>query len=104
VVTKRVGDDPKYLQQKNDCGLSATPSSANTKVVIYPNPGTGVFRCMQNGQPVIAQEAVIFNASGVRITHFINTQQFTISSLPAGMYFYTLKIDKVTYKGKLVKM
>lgn len=104
VVTKRVGDDLQYLQQKNACGLSAVPASSDTKVVIYPNPGTGVFRCMQNGQPVLAQEAVIFNASGVRITQFTNTRQFTISSLPAGMYFYTLKIDKVTYKGKLIKI
>jgi|GEM_PF-927065 len=104
VVTKRVGDDPQYLLQKNACGLSATPVSSDTRVVIYPNPGTGVFRCMQNGEPVLAQEAVIFNASGVQLTHFTNTQQFNITSLPAGMYFYTLKIDKVTYKGKLVKM
>ncbi|HOZ77532.1 MAG TPA: T9SS type A sorting domain-containing protein [Ferruginibacter sp.] len=104
VVTKRVGDDKQYLQQKNACGLSATPASSDIRVVIYPNPGTGVFRCLQNGEPVLAQEAVIFNASGVRMTQFTNTQQFNISSLPAGIYFYTLKIDKVTYKGKLVKM
>lgn len=104
VVTKRVGDDPQYLLQKNACGLSATPASTDTRVIIYPNPGTGIFRCMQNGEPVIASEAVIFNASGVRMTSFVNTQQFNISTLPAGMYFYTLVIDKVAYKGKLVKM
>jgi hypothetical protein len=104
VITKRIGDDPKYLLQKNSCGLTATPASSDTKVIIYPNPGTGAFRCMQNGEPVIAQEAAVFNASGARMANFTNTQQFNISTLPAGMYFYTLVIDKVTYKGKLVKM
>ncbi len=104
VVTKRLGDDTQYLQQKSSCGLSATPASSDTKVVVYPNPSTGIFRCMLNGEPVIAQEVVVHNVSGARMAIFTNTQQFNISSLPAGMYFYTLVVDKVIYKGKLVKM
>lgn len=104
VVTKRIGDDLQYLLQKSTCSLSATPASSSAKVIIYPNPGTGVFRCMLNGEPVIAQEAIVFNASGLRMANFTNTQQFNISTLPPGVYFYTLVIDKVTYKGKLVKM
>jgi hypothetical protein len=59
---------------------------------------------MQNGEPVIAEEVNVFSASGLRMVSFTNTQQFNISSLPAGMYFYNLVINKVAYKGKLVKM
>lgn len=103
-VTKRLGDDEEYLKQKASCAAAATPVSTDTKVVVYPNPGTGIFKCMQNGQPVVAEEVNVLNASGLRAAIFSNTQQFNISSLPAGMYFYTLTINKVVYKGKLVKM
>lgn len=103
-VSKRIGDDSRYLLQKSNCGLSATPASSGAKVVIFPNPGTGAFKCLQNGQPVVVEQATIFNASGTLMATFTNTQQFNISSLPAGVYFYTVVIDRVPYKGKLVKM
>jgi hypothetical protein len=103
-ITKRLGDDEEYLRQKTACATGATPVSTDTKVIIYPNPGTGIFKCMQNGGPVIAEEVNVFNASGLRMANFTNTQQFNISSLPAGMYFYALLINKVVYKGKLLKM
>ena len=104
IITKRLGDDAEYLKQKTICTTGATPASSSTKVIIYPNPGTGTFKCMQNGVPVIAEEINVYNASGLRMINFTNTQQFTISTLPAGMYFYTLVINKIAYKGKLVKI
>lgn len=103
-TTRRIGDDENYIRQKTFCATGATPADPNTKVIIYPNPGNGIFRCMQNSQPVTAEEVSVFNSSGVRVANFINTQQFNISNLSAGMYFYTLVINKVAYKGKLVKM
>lgn len=104
IVTKRLGDDEDYVKLKTACATGATPASTDTKVIIYPNPGTGIFKCMQNGEPVIAGEVMVVNASGLRMAGFTNTQQFNISSLPSGMYFYTLIINKVAYKGKLVKI
>lgn len=104
VLTKRLGDDTQYMQQKNACGTGAAPAGIDTKVVIYPNPGTGIFRCMQNSEPVIAEEVSVCNASGMRVANFTNTQQFNISTLSPGMYFYTLVINKIAYKGKLVKI
>ena len=103
-ITKRLGDDEEYIKQKTACATGATPVSTDTKVIVYPNPGTGAFKCMQNGNPLTAEEVRVFNVSGLRMADFTNTQQFNISSLPAGMYFYTLLINKVVYKGKLVKM
>ncbi len=104
IITKRLGDNTEYLKQKTACSTSATPVSTDTKVIIYPNPGTGVFKCMQNGEPVLAEEIYVFNAAGLRMANFTNTQQFNISTLPPGIYFYTLLINKIAYKGKLLKM
>ncbi len=103
-TTRRIGEDEDYIRQKTFCATGATPADLSTKVIIYPNPGSGIFKCMQNGQPVIAEQVSVFNSAGLRMTYFNNTQQFNISNLPAGMYFYTLVINKITYKGKLVKM
>jgi len=94
----------QWYARKASAPSGAVPASTDTKVIIYPNPGTGVFKCMQNGGPVVAEEITVINASGLRMSHFSNTQQFNISNLPAGMYFYTLMINKVAYKGKVVKM
>lgn len=103
-IRKRIGDDPAYLSQKTACATGATPADPSTKVLLYPNPGTGLFRCIQNGQPVLAEEIGIHNISGMRLANFKNTQLFNIAALPSGMYFYTLLINKVAYKGKLVKL
>lgn len=103
--TRRIGDDMMYLQQKTSCATgAAVPADPSTKVVVYPNPGTGLFRCMQNGIPAVAEEVQVSNASGARVAGFVHTQEFNISSLPAGVYFYSISINRVMYKGKLVKM
>jgi len=103
VVSRRIGDDPLYLAEKTACATGAA-QDPSTKVLLYPNPGTGLFKCMQNGQPVIAEEVSIHNVAGLRMANFANTQQFNIEILPPGMYFYTLLINKIAYKGKLVKI
>ncbi len=104
VVTRRMADDPAYLAQKVACATGAAIVEPSAKVLLYPNPGTGLFKCMQNGQPVIAEEVSIHNVSGFKLANFANTQQFSIAALPPGMYFYTLLINKIAYKGKLVKI
>lgn len=103
-VTKRLGDDAAYLAEITACATGAVAADPETKVLVYPNPGTGLFKCMQNGQPVLAEEVIISNVSGARLAVFTNTQQFNISNLPPAMYFYTLVINKIASKGKLVKM
>jgi hypothetical protein len=103
-ISKRLSDDPAYLVQKTACATGAVAVEPSTNVVVYPNPGSGLFKCMQNGQPVLAEEISIHNVSGMRMANFTNTQQFNISSLPSGMYFYSMMISKTAYKGKLVKM
>ncbi|MBL0356775.1 MAG: T9SS type A sorting domain-containing protein [Chitinophagaceae bacterium] len=104
MITKRIGDDPVYIRQKTACATGATTVDASTKVLLYPNPGTGLFKCTQNGEPVIAEEINVHNVTGIRMANFTNTQQFNIAALPPGVYFYTLLINKSVYKGKLVKI
>lgn len=104
MLTKRIGDDPAYIRQKTACATGATPVDMEAKVVLYPNPGTGLFKCMQNGGAVLAEEISVHSVTGIRMANFTNTQQFSIAALPAGVYFYTLVINKTAFKGKLVKI
>lgn len=103
IVTKRIGDDPEYLKQKIACITGAAPIDPVEKTILYPNPGTGLFKCMQNDEPVLVEEITLYNVSGLKVASFANTQQFNIYNLPAGLYFYSILINKISYKGKLVK-
>ncbi len=84
--------------------VPGVPAAGKAQAIIYPNPGTGIFKCMQNRAMILADEITIFSVSGARLANFFNTQQFDISFLPAGMYFYTMTINKVPCKGKIVKL
>ncbi len=102
-VTKRLGDEAAFVQARANCASGAAAADPATGVLIYPNPGTGLYRCTQNGQVVLADEIRIYGVAGTSVASFYNTQQFNIGHLPAGIYFYTLFINKVAYKGKLVQ-
>jgi len=104
LVTKRIGDDPGYLKQKSSCATGAPVMDPSTKIVVYPNPGNGTFRCMQNGEPVLAEDIQVYNVQGSRLASFTNTQRFNIIHLPAGMYLYSIRINKINYTGKLIKI
>jgi Secretion system C-terminal sorting domain len=70
----------------------------------YPNPSKGEYACMQNNKQVVATTILVMNTLGVKLAEFKNTNQFNITNLPAGIYFYTMNIDGKWYNGKLVKM
>jgi len=102
-VTKKVGDDARFLKAKETCaGEIAIPDKKNIPV-IYPNPSTGIFNCLQNGSFLTANEIIISNSMGVKIGDFKNVKQFNISSFPAGLYLYRLVANGEEYNGKLLK-
>ncbi len=102
-TTKRIGDDLQYLKQKTACATGAPIAADVVKTILYPNPGNGIFRCRLNDDPVLAENITIYNTSGLRVADFTNTQEFNITNLPGGIYFYTILINKVSFKGRLVK-
>jgi hypothetical protein len=104
LVTKRIGDDVEYLHQKTSCATGAAPEIASVKLVVYPNPSSGIFKCLQDGEPVLAEEIKICNTAGARMAAFKNTQIFNISQLPAGIYIYSILIKQMIYTGKLIKL
>ena len=103
-TTKRIGDDLQYLKQKTACATGAPLVADVVKTMLYPNPGTGMFRCRKNGEPVLAEDITIYNTSGLKVANFNNIQEFNISHLPEAIYFYTILINKVSFKGRLVKL
>ena len=103
-TTKRIGDDLQYLKEKTACASGAPLVADVVKTILYPNPGTGVFRCRKNGESVLAEVITIYNTSGLKVANFTNTQEFNITHLPGAIYFYTILINKVSFKGRLVKL
>jgi len=102
-TTKRLGDDPLYIKSLTACATGSVIPALAAAVSVYPNPGTGIFKCQQNGQAVLANDILIYNSMGSKVATFSNTQQFNIVQLPAGIYYYQVVIEGQPYRGKLVK-
>ncbi|MEO6252536.1 MAG: T9SS type A sorting domain-containing protein [Ferruginibacter sp.] len=103
-VTKRVADDQHFNKAKQDCASGAPLPGAGIDPAIYPNPSTGIFYCSQNGAVLNADEIIISNIQGDRLGNFKNVQQFNISHVPAGLYWYKMIIKGEEFKGKLLKL
>jgi hypothetical protein len=104
-ITKTIADDEKYMKSKKLCGLSNAPMpEAGIFPVVYPNPSTGIFKCTQNGANVIANSVLIYNSQGNSLAVFNNVNQFNISHVPAGIYWYKLIIKGEEFSGKLAKL
>ncbi len=103
-TTKRISDDPNYIKEKLSCANAGASATQITNAFLYPNPGTGIFKCRQNNEPVLAENIIVFDAVNKKVASFSNTQEFNISQLQPGIYFYSLQVNKVNYRGKLVKM
>ena len=86
------------------CANAGASATQITNAFLYPNPGTGIFKCRQNNEPVLAENIIVFDAVNKKVASFSNTQEFNISQLQPGIYFYSLQVNKVNYRGKLVKM
>lgn len=103
-TTKRLRDDRGFLQAIQACAAGAALPEESGVPVIYPNPSTGNFNCMLNGLVLKADEINISNVQGARVADFSQVNQFNLGHLPAGMYWYKLKIKEVEYTGRLIKL
>ena len=72
--------------------------------VLFPNPSTGIFNCMQSGNITAAAEIVIYSSQGIKVGSFKNVKQFNINNATTGLYFYQMTINGLLYKGKVVKL
>ena len=103
-LTKDLGNDEKLKSAKQACENKTEITGISIIPVLYPNPSTGNFKLMQNGTRLVANQVIIINAQGNNVAAFGNTQQFNISNLPAGMYWYKIVIKQKEFSGKLVKL
>ncbi len=102
-----LNSNKEYLRAKEVCASGAAMATFQTNTVtplIYPNPSTGFFNCMQKGNIAIADEIIIYNTQGKQVGNFKNTSQFNISNTTAGLYLYRMIINGEVFKGKLVKL
>ena len=103
-LSKRLRDDAGYLWSIQNCASAGAGSELSIKPVFFPNPSTGLFKCMLNGYEVIADKLFVLNGQGNKLAAFTNTTQFNISNLPAGQYWYKLTVKDKEFAGKLVKL
>ncbi len=103
-VSKHLADDKNYLKAREACASGASLPINDTKPILYPNPSTGIFNCLQNDAVLTANEILIINAQGLRIGYFKDVKQFSIHNAPAGIYWYKMLVKGSTFTGKLVKL
>lgn len=103
-VTKRLGDDDKYLKAKEACASGAPIAENKTAPVVYPNPSNGIFNCMLNGAVFTADEIIVTNSQGLQVTSLKNAKQFNIANAPAGTYWYRMAINGEIFRGKIIKL
>lgn len=104
ITTKRLGDEAAYNENKANCASGSALPISSLSVAVYPNPGYGMYKIQQSGQPALATTIEIFTTAGTKLVSFANTQQFNITQLPAGVYIYQTKVNELMYRGKLVKI
>lgn len=103
-VTKRLGDDEKFLRAKEACASGASLPNISVIPVLYPIPSHGIFNCLQNEAVLTADEISITNNQGLLVASFKNARQFDIGQFAAGVYWYRLVVKGDIFTGKLVKL
>ncbi len=96
-----------YAERKPENSLPQEKQEAipqATLPLLFPNPSTGIFNCLQNGSITAADEILIYNTQGIKVGGFKNTRQFNISNATTGLYFYKMIINGTEYKGKVIKL
>lgn len=76
-----------------------------TKLMVYPNPSTGILMVTLNLETIFPLEISVLSASGYRVyssTLSNRTSIINLNTLPKGMYFIELKLDDEKVFRKIV--
>ncbi len=103
-LTKKLSDDKDFLKSKQACASGGIIPAAIITPVLYPNPSSGIFKCMQSGVEVSADKVLILNAHGNKVAEFKHVTLFDIINMPAGLYWYKMLVKGAEFSGKLVKL
>jgi len=103
-VTRKLSDDKSFLNAIQSCAVGGPVTAITVVPAVYPNPSTGVFKCIQNGHAIVANSVIIFNAQGNSVSTFTNASQFDISNVQAGIYWYKIVVNGTVFSGKLIKL
>ena len=103
-VTKKIGDDAKFLKAYEACASGAPLPETGLNPVLYPNPSSGVFKFLQNRTELTVNEITILNAQGLTVGKFKDVNQFNLSKAAAGPYWYKIIVKGIEFTGKLIKL
>ena len=103
-ISKIIGEDEKFMNAKKACGGTVAINEIKVVPVLYPNPSSGIYKCIQNGVEFVADRIFISNAQGNSIAVYNNIGQFNISNVPSGMYWYKIVLNGAAFSGKLIKL
>jgi hypothetical protein len=89
-----------------DCVTGIESIQVNSGIAIYPNPTNGQFNVVFDANLGEQMEMELTDVTGKTVLHIISREAVTpvnISDLANGIYFYTIKVDGVKVRGKVVK-
>ena len=98
-------DDPD--NPGGDEGIGEAAGSQQSAVSVYPNPTAGFVYVKTDGMPIT--DITIHNTMGVRarieqINGDSNHMTLDLSTLPAGVYYMTVKSGETTTRHKVIKV
>jgi hypothetical protein len=82
--------------------ISSVPevSDFENTILIYPNPTSGIVHVNNSSKKI--KSIKLYNLQGEFIEEFF-TNDFSVSTLPAGIYFINVQTDQSTFVNKLIK-
>jgi hypothetical protein len=89
-----------------DCVTGIESIQVNSGIAIYPNPTNGQFNVVFDANLGEQMEMELTDVTGKTVLHIISREAVTpvnISELANGIYFYTIKVEGVKVRGKVVK-
>ncbi len=97
----------KYGEDCGTDGIEEAAGSQQSAVSVYPNPTAGLVYVKTDGMPIT--DITIHNTMGVRVrpeqtTTGSSQMTLDLSTLPAGVYYMTVKSGEATTRHKVIKV
>jgi len=85
-------------------GIEEKQSSHKTQVAIYPNPSTGIFTLQLDNPSYYSISITSITGQMIFSEEFTGREfQVDLSAARAGIYFITVRTDKISWTGKVMK-